>query len=955
LLGAAAFCQVLPGGQLEAQEELVLEEDFSDADTPLVVFPRAADGACGVAAPSGANAACVDLDSGRLVLTSAFKQQVGIVWIERPLDLTREKVAVEFDLHLSVGSAPPGDGFSVVFQEGDDLTAMGRSGGALGTGGLAGAYVSAAIDFYDNGDHDPESPCDVPLAATTCHAEVNWSSDPETEPSLATSTNVPDFLAAMLAQEAVHVRVTLDGRELVMTLSSNDAIHVLLPAVLGERTILGLTATTGTATAVQAVDNLRVTVGPSELPVIEWEAPAERGGINCGGPAFTALIGGASIAVSGEAPYGEIASVVEGTPRTIILRGGGRIPAGDDFVSAFEDPIEGMADPSLAPMYSTEAWSRRLVHYRQNVTPGRYEVTLHFAENCTCGISRSGRPARRYDLQLQGTDVLRSFSPAEAAGKSLGSCEAIIHAAVTRTFATDVLPGEDGLAAIEVKVKDLGGGDSPEDAQLNGFTFVRLADATGEPLAGEMEDLRPPAVENLEDWQEILRLDFEGFPDGTPAAEALDGLATVNPGRFFAPAIAGGRLRLADDSSRISACSVIFDKGSTLVFDPLATRLRVEFDAFFENLDETVPAEGLVCAIVSGRIPQILGTWGGSLGFGECGVPGIGVEVDLWKGGGFGDDSGYNVGLPAHVAIIGGGASPATVDHVQDHNDFDPTLGTMDWIDWLAPEGVHMEVIYYPEGIVEAFATAHGGSFPRRQVLGSYVTPFESHEALLGFFAATGVGTANMAIDNLVLQWAKCIDQGEVASIAGEETRTVHADEENPVTVEFDGSGSSGGPDEIQELVFSWSVIGPFAGASILQPCRAVTPVVFSLPGIYEVSLKVDDRRCEVADSSVDTVLVEVKEPVVGQVFVRGDSNCDNRQDISDAVNALNLLFLGIGATCCDDACDTNDDGRFDISDPVAFLNFLFLGGKPPELPYPACGVDPKEDLLSCGGFLPCS
>jgi len=86
-----------------------------------------------------------------------------------------------------------------------------------------------------------------------------------------------------------------------------------------------------------------------------------------------------------------------------------------------------------------------------------------------------------------------------------------------------------------------------------------------------------------------------------------------------------------------------------------------------------------------------------------------------------------------------------------------------------------------------------------------------------------------------------------------------------------------------------------------------------------------------------------------GAVFVRGDSNTDDRVDVSDAVNTLGHLFLGAGPLFCTDAADANDDGALDISDPIATLEYLF-GGTVPALPEPhgAPGSDPTPDSLYC-------
>ena len=84
--------------------------------------------------------------------------------------------------------------------------------------------------------------------------------------------------------------------------------------------------------------------------------------------------------------------------------------------------------------------------------------------------------------------------------------------------------------------------------------------------------------------------------------------------------------------------------------------------------------------------------------------------------------------------------------------------------------------------------------------------------------------------------------------------------------------------------------------------------------------------------------------------FLRGDSNGDDRVDISDMIHLLNHLFRG-GPGTCPDIIDVNDDGIIDVSDAIFGLGFLFLGD--PEPPYPGSlspGFDgTPTDPFTCG------
>lgn len=43
------------------------------------------------------------------------------------------------------------------------------------------------------------------------------------------------------------------------------------------------------------------------------------------------------------------------------------------------------------------------------------------------------------------------------------------------------------------------------------------------------------------------------------------------------------------------------------------------------------------------------------------------------------------------------------------------------------------------------------------------------------------------------------------------------------------------------------------------------------------------------------------------------------------------------------------------MSDAVYLLSYLFTGGRPPEEPFAACGLDPTPDRLTCEEYAPCS
>ena len=88
--------------------------------------------------------------------------------------------------------------------------------------------------------------------------------------------------------------------------------------------------------------------------------------------------------------------------------------------------------------------------------------------------------------------------------------------------------------------------------------------------------------------------------------------------------------------------------------------------------------------------------------------------------------------------------------------------------------------------------------------------------------------------------------------------------------------------------------------------------------------------------------------------FVRGDCNGDGDRgalcDVSDAIYALNYLFLSGEIPGCFEACNVNDDSNFNIADPIYHLGACFGFGNRIPPPFPECGRDPTPSL-SCDEF----
>jgi len=103
---------------------------------------------------------------------------------------------------------------------------------------------------------------------------------------------------------------------------------------------------------------------------------------------------------------------------------------------------------------------------------------------------------------------------------------------------------------------------------------------------------------------------------------------------------------------------------------------------------------------------------------------------------------------------------------------------------------------------------------------------------------------------------------------------------------------------------------------------------------------------------------VEGGPPVV--VFQRGDADQNKLLQLTDAVQILSYLFLGLPTKLpdCFDAGDADDNGLLQLTDAVRILAYLFLGGPAPAPPFdiaaPVCGGDPTEDELDCAAFAGC-
>ncbi len=89
-------------------------------------------------------------------------------------------------------------------------------------------------------------------------------------------------------------------------------------------------------------------------------------------------------------------------------------------------------------------------------------------------------------------------------------------------------------------------------------------------------------------------------------------------------------------------------------------------------------------------------------------------------------------------------------------------------------------------------------------------------------------------------------------------------------------------------------------------------------------------------------------------VFLRGDANADGEIDVADAIFIAEHLFLTRRAPRCQKSADADDSGSLELLDAVDLLGYIFKGEAGPRSPFPDCGIDPLEDLLTCFEYPAC-
>ena len=154
----------------------------------------------------------------------------------------------------------------------------------------------------------------------------------------------------------------------------------------------------------------------------------------------------------------------------------------------------------------------------------------------------------------------------------------------------------------------------------------------------------------------------------------------------------------------------------------------------------------------------------------------------------------------------------------------------------------------------------------------------------------------------------------------------------------------------------TWSPPGAAGSVETVRISRDGTPLVILPvdagthldepppgPHLYEItSLFTDGRESCVSSCEVE-IVIEGEEVL----FIRGDSDSNDRVNLSDAIQILRYLYQSAGIECRD-AADVNDSGRIELADAIYLLNFVFQSGLEIPPPFPAAGADPTPDGLGC-------
>ncbi len=234
----------------------------------------------------------------------------------------------------------------------------------------------------------------------------------------------------------------------------------------------------------------------------------------------------------------------------------------------------------------------------------------------------------------------------------------------------------------------------------------------------------------------------------------------------------GGRLRLTLDGVGPSASAVWYLPGGDA--QVLRRGFKAEFDAFLRKGEGpceptgSLPGEGFTFAVMEApTLDGLCGNEGSSLGYAGGtiqerteGHSSFAVEIDAVTSSVYSGFSNVTIGgRPVNEPPDGGYPYSSCGYHfgldlngsgftLQTSRDLG--LGSESLPDIYSERGIHVEVIYAPNGHTEVHAAQNDGSVPRTKVLSYGIQPLAG-EVVLGFTGGTGPGTSTQEVDNLTV------------------------------------------------------------------------------------------------------------------------------------------------------------------------------------------------------------
>lgn len=410
----------------------------------------------------------------------------------------------------------------------------------------------------------------------------------------------------------------------------------------------------------------------------------------------------------------------------------------------------------------------------------------------------------------------------------------------------------------------------------------------------------------------LATLDFEDAGD----------LGIAVQGGTFAPAVTAGRLRLTDESTGGSANAVWYgaaaDVGAGGV--PLADEgFYAEFDAYMKRTGlpgDVNPADGMTFAVFSTGasdglfsalapfptgldVATLRGDGGGALAYDsglvrerlEC-HPSFAVEMDNWVGGGNNEPAG--AGSPDndgayHMGIDVNG----TVNSLQTNVGFG--VPTAEMPDLFNPAGVHVEVMYRPDGAINVWVsgtTRGGAAVNRRRVLSVGIPAFSSGDLVFGFTGGTGGATCTQEIDNFRLSTI-CCELPDSVMITGASEAEQHTSVS--LTAQAGASEHAASFSYLWELVSGSASLGAIDGSTLELSSSVVGDVIVRVTvndGFCSSGASAEHTVSFVCPSAGDThcggVTVVADEGVPGRYVASASASDDNGDAISYTFRASN-------------------------------------------------------------------